>query len=85
MGAPVPRIMPRPKAIDDPIIKDERLMDLLATYYPVTLDEEENYSERLTWCLEHCQGKFRDIKMAKGRVWFFQNEKDATMFAIKWS
>jgi hypothetical protein len=85
MGVPIPRIMPRPKVIDDPITKDERLMDLLATYHPVVLDEEGNYSERLTWCLEHCQSKFRDIKMTKGRVWFFQNEKDATMFAMKWS
>ena len=85
MGVSIPRIMPRPKVIDDPITKDKRLMDLLATYHPVVLDEEENYSERLTWCLEHCQSKFRDIKMTKGRVWFFQNEKDATMFAMKWS
>jgi len=85
MGAPVPRIMPRPRVIDDPITKDERLMDLLATYHPVALSDDRDYSERLTWCLEHCQSKFRDIQMVKGRVWFFQNEKDATMFAIKWS
>ena len=81
----VPRIMPKPKVVDSHLTQDERLMDLLATYYPVTINNEENYSEKLTWCLEHCQNKFRDIKMAKGRVWYFQNEQDASMFALKWS
>ncbi len=64
---------------------DERLMELLATYYPVSLDEDNNYSEKLTWCLEHCQNKFRDIRHTTNRVWYFQNEHDASMFAMRWS
>ena len=79
------RIMPKPKVIDSHLTQDERLMELLETYHPVTLKEEGNYSERLTWCLEHCQSKFRDITMSQGRVWYFQNEQDASMFALKWS
>ncbi len=79
------RIMPKPKVADSHLTRDEKLMDLLATYHPVTLTEEGNYSERLTWCLEHCQSKFRDIKMSDSRVWYFQNEQDASMFALKWS
>ena len=81
----VAKIMPKPKAVDSHLTQDERLMDLLSTYHPVSLDQDRNYAERLTWCLEHCQHKFRDIKMGTGRVWYFQNEQDATMFAMKWS
>jgi len=85
MGLSVPKIMPKPRVIDSTLTQDERLMDLLSTYYPVTLPDEGDYSARLTWCLEHCQNKFRDIRMVKGRVWYFQNEQDASMFALKWS
>ena len=79
------RIMPKPKATDSHLTQDDRLMSLLYTYHPVTLEDDSNYSERLTWCLEHCQNKFRDIKLTQGRVWYFQNEQDASMFALKWS
>ena len=79
------RMMAKPKIMDSHLTQDERLMNLLATYHPVMLEDEGDYSERLTWCLEHCQNKFRDIRMTKGRVWYFQNEQDATMFAMKWS
>jgi len=79
------RIMPKPKVVDSHLTRDEKLMDLLSTYYPVTIEQDRDYSERLTWCLEHCQNKFRDIKMPQGRVWYFQNEQDALIFAMKWS
>lgn len=78
-------IMSTSKSVDNHLTKDEKLMSLLATYYPVTLEEEGNYSERLSWCLEHCQNKFRDIKLSNSRVWYFQNEQDASLFALKWS
>ena len=81
----VPRMTAKPKVTDSHLTRDEKLMDLLASYHPVTLEDEDNYSEKLTWCLEYCQGKFRDIKMTQNRVWYFQNEQDATMFAMKWS
>jgi hypothetical protein len=85
MAAPVPRIMATPKVVDSHLTRDEKLMELLETYYPVSLIDEGNYSERLTWCLEHCQNKFRDIKLSKSRVWYFQNEEDATLFAMRWA
>jgi hypothetical protein len=85
MAASVPRIMATPKVVDSHLTRDEKLMELLETYYPVSLIDEGNYSERLTWCLEHCQNKFRDIKLSKSRVWYFQNEEDATLFAMKWA
>lgn len=63
---------------------DQRLMQLLATYHAITL-KDENFAEKLTWCLEHCQNKFRDLNEPNGRAWYFQNEQDATMFAMKWA
>ena len=81
----LPIITGKTKVGDSHLTRDEKLMDLLATYHPVTLNEEGNYSERLTWCLEHCQSKFRDVRESKTTAWYFQNEHDATMFAIRWS
>jgi hypothetical protein len=46
---------------------------------------DEDFAEKLTWCLENCQGKFRDLSDTNGRAWYFQNEQDATMFAMKWT
>lgn len=66
------------------LTQDDRLMKLLETYHPVKLQDEE-FPEKLTWCLEHCQNKFRDLNIDGYRVWYFENEKDATMFAMKWA
>jgi len=63
---------------------DERLMNLLSTYHKVKL-EDDDFPERLTWCLENCEHKFRDLSDMGMRSWYFENEKDATMFALKWS
>jgi len=63
---------------------DQRLMDLLGTYNMIMLPDED-FAEKLTWCLEHCQGKFRDLSDTNGRAWYFQKEQDATMFAMKWT
>jgi len=65
--------------------KDEHLMKLLETFHKVHLDDTERYSEKLAWCLEVSQGKFRDIKYGDGMDWYFENEQDATMFAMKWT
>ena len=62
---------------------DQRLMDLLGTYSMIVLPDED-FAEKLTWCLENCQGKFRDLSEQNGLAWYFQNEQDATMFAMKW-
>jgi hypothetical protein len=64
---------------------DQRLMELLGTYHSVHLGNDEDFPEKLTWCLEHCQSKFRDLSEIDGRAWYFQNEQDATMFAMKWA
>jgi hypothetical protein len=63
---------------------DERLMDLLGSYY-VIYSPDDCFSEKLTWCLEHCQNKFRDLSSRNGRAWYFQNEQDAAMFALRWA
>jgi hypothetical protein len=64
---------------------DERLMRLLETYHAVHVGNDIEFAEKLTWCLEYCQNKFRDLSEQDGRVWYFENEKDATMFAMKWA
>jgi hypothetical protein len=62
----------------------ERLISLLETYHVVRL-EDDDFPERLTWCLEKCQHKFRDLSEQGQRAWYFEDEKDAAMFALKWS
>lgn len=64
---------------------DDRLTELLKTYYAVRVGNDIEFPEKLTWCLENCQSKFRDLSEQDGRVWYFQNEQDATMFAMKWA
>ena len=67
------------------MMEDTALMEILRGYHVIRLDEfEDDFNEKLKWCLEHCQGKFRDIREFDQRAWYFQNEQDATMFAMKW-
>jgi len=63
---------------------NDRLMDLLSTYYKVTL-QDDDFPERLTWCLENCNHKFRDLNTYEGRTWYFENDQDAAIFALKWA
>jgi hypothetical protein len=63
---------------------DQRLMELLSTYHMIVL-RDDDFADKLTWCLENCQNKFRDLSDPNGRAWYFQNEKDAMMFSIRWS
>jgi hypothetical protein len=63
---------------------DERLMELLETYHKVVLDDDD-FPDRLRWCLEKCQHKFRDLSEQGYRAWYFENSQDAAMFALKWS
>jgi hypothetical protein len=63
---------------------DERLMELLSTYYVIHSPDNE-FADKLAWCLEHCQNKFRDLSDSNGRAWYFQNEQDAALFALKWA
>lgn len=35
------------------------------------------------WAQDNCQGKYKDFKQY-GRIFVFENAKDATAFALKW-
>ena len=63
---------------------DDRLMTLLNSYHAIVL-RDDDFSEKLTWCLENCQHKFRDLSDSTGRAWYFQNEQDAALFALRWT
>lgn len=73
------------KKIGSTLMEDEKLMSILESYFVVRLENDEDFSEKLTWCMEHCQNKFRDIRESTCRAWYFQNEQDASMFAMKWA
>jgi len=79
--------MPRVDMISEDVrlVQHERLMTLLDTWHSVPLVLHDDYADKLCWCMEHCAGKFRDVVRSDKRVWYFQNENDATMFALKWS
>jgi hypothetical protein len=68
----------KPFQKEQAIKADSRLMEVLLT-------NDDYFSDKLTWCLEHCQSKFRDLSDQHGRIWYFQNEHDATMFAMRWA
>lgn len=60
------------------------LMQILESYTMIVLPDQE-FAEKLTWCLENCHSKFRDLSVAEGRAWYFQNDQDAMMFSMKWA
>jgi hypothetical protein len=62
---------------------NEQLMNLLSKYHVVKV-EDSDFNHKLLWCLEHCQNKFRDLSDQNCRAWYFENEQDALMFAMKW-
>ena len=74
----------RAQRAEEHVKVDTRLMDLLASYHMIRLTDDD-FAEKLTWCLEHCQCKFRDLSDTGGRAWYFQNEQDAAMFALRWA
>lgn len=67
------------------LLEHDRLMKILESYHVVRLEEDQDFAEKLTWCMEHCQSKFRDIRESNCRAWYFQNEHDAAIFAMKWA
>lgn len=68
------------------LYENTKLMSLLSDYYKISLPHDEVlFSEILCWCLERCDGKFRDIRKGDTRDWYFEKESDAIMFALKWS
>lgn len=72
------------KTVGKSLMTDEKLMSILEQYYTVRMDDTD-FNDKLTWCMEHCQGKFRDIRESEQRAWYFQKEQDASIFAMKWS
>lgn len=60
------------------------LMEILESYTMIVLPDDE-FAEKLTWCLENCTNKFRDLSVAEGRAWYFQNDQDAMIFSMKWA
>lgn len=73
------------KKVGSILLEDDKLMSILNSYHIVRLEDDDNFNEKLTWCMEHCQNKFRDIREPDCRAWYFQNEKDASMFAMRWA
>ena len=67
------------------LLEDDKLMKILDSYHVVRLDSDNDFNDKLVWCMEYCQSKFRDIRESNCRAWYFQNEQDASMFAMKWS
>lgn len=67
------------------LLEHDRLMKILESYHVVRLSEDNDFADKLTWCMEHCQSKFRDIKESDCRAWYFQSEHDASIFAMKWA
>ena len=73
------------KKIGAVLMEDQKLMEILKNYHVVRLSKDDDFNNKLTWCMEHCQHKFRDIRESDCRAWYFQNEQDASMFAMRWS
>ena len=46
---------------------DQRLVQLLESYHAIVI-EDTDFAEKLTWCLENCQNKFRDLNNSNGRA-----------------
>ncbi len=80
---PTPTIL-RAQRAEEHLKVDKRLIQLLDTYHAIVL-KDDDFSQKLTWCLENCQDKFRDLSDPNGRAWYFQNEQDAAMFAMRWA
>ncbi len=73
------------KKVGSILLEDDKLMQILQSYHVVRVANDEDFAEKLTWCMEHCQSKFRDIRESNCRAWYFQSEQDATIFAMRWA
>ncbi len=73
------------KKVGAVLLEDDKLMSILNSYHVVRLGKDDDFNQKLSWCMEYCQNKFRDIRESNCRAWYFQNEQDAAMFAMRWS
>lgn len=64
----------------------DQLLDILRLYHQVPIKslELDTYRSQFEWCFDHCEGKFRDLSWGEGAIWYFEYEKDAVVFALKW-
>lgn len=62
---------------------NEQLMTVLKDYHVVKV-EDTDFNQKLVWCLESCQKKFRDLSDRGCRAWYFESEQDAVMFSMRW-
>jgi len=62
----------------------EPLMQILQNYTMIVMPDDD-FAEKLAWCLENCNCKFRDLSVADGRAWYFQDDQDAMIFTMRWS
>ena len=66
-------------------IDDAELINLLASWTHILVRKETaSYTDCLTWCLKNTQGRFIDRIWDGHRLWYFENEKDAVLFAIQY-
>jgi hypothetical protein len=73
------------KKVGAVLLEDDKLMKILESYHVVRLESDDDFNDKLVWCMEHCQSKFRDIRESACRAWYFQNAQDASMFAMRWA
>ena len=62
----------------------DQLLLFLENYHKVLITNYDEYPQKLVWCLEHAQGKFRDLNTGAGVCWCFEKEHDASLFALMW-
>ena len=63
---------------------DPELLSYLNKFHKIS-KSTINYSQKLDWCFDHCNGSFRDIQHSNGETtWYFEDSSDAVLFAISW-
>lgn len=62
----------------------DQLLIFLESYHKVLISNHDDYPQKLVWCFEHSQGKFRDINAGDRVCWCFEKEHDALLFALTW-
>ena len=56
-------------------------------YWPVQIKvshNQEQQDQAVFWCRENMPGKYRWI-LAGPNNWYFKENKDATMFSLRWA
>lgn len=72
--------------ISTPESRHDDLMRLLQSWHQIKVRyDKNNLGDQLLWCFENCQGHFRDIQQFDTKVWYFEREQDAALFALKWA